>query len=115
MKYKARNVGSPANDLGDVLRGQKLRTHLRNRVEIGKALYAALAPRGSQRRPHVPMALRTTASTEMKGDRLIGVLTADAPYAIASEYGNRQRPRGDHTLRRVATLLGDTKPARRGR
>lgn len=114
MKYKAKNVGSPANDLGEVLRGQKLRIHLRNRAEIGRGLYAALAPRGSQKRPHVPMALRTSASTEMKGDRLIGVLTADAPYAIASEVGNRRRPRGDHTLRRVATLLGNTS-SRRGR
>lgn len=115
MKYKATNVGHRNNDLGDVLRGDKLRIQMLLQAEKGVVLFAALAPRGSQKRPHTPLAATARASTEFQDDRWVGVVTAGADYAIASEVGNRQRPRGAHTLRQVATLLGDTSRPRRKR
>lgn len=115
MKYRPLNVGQPAAGLGTVLAGSDLRSFMHRKAEEGVALFAAMAPRGSQKRPHVPLAATADASTEFHGDRWVGVVEAGAPYAIASEVGNRQRPRGAHTLRQVATILGDTKPARRTR
>lgn len=115
MKYKDQNVGKPTTGLGHVLAGADLKKYMHGKAEEGVALFAAMAPRGSQKRPHTPLALTASASTEFSGDRWIGVVEAGAPYAIASEVGNRRRPRGAHTLRQVATILGDTKPAKKGR
>lgn len=108
MKYKVQNVGRPGNDLSHVLTGAKLERHLHRTAEKGVALFATMAPRGSQKRPHTPLALTAEASTEFHVDRWVGVVTAGASYAIASEVGNRSRPRGAHTLARVATILGNT-------
>lgn len=115
MKYKPENVGKPTNGLGHVLAGEDLRRHMMQQAKVGVALFSAMAPRGSQKRPHTPLALTAQASTEFHEDRWVGVVTADAPYAIASEVGNRRRPRGAHTLLQVATILGDTKKPRRRR
>lgn len=112
MRYKDLNVGKPTEGLGHILAGSELKAHLKTQAEKGVALFAAMAPRGSQKRPHTPLALTAEASTEFRGDRWIGVVTAGADYAIASEVGNRRRPRGDHTLQRVATLLGNTSARR---
>lgn len=115
MKYKDQNVMSPTQGLGEVLAGSGMRSFMHRKAEEGAALFAVLAPRGSQKRPHIPLAATAEASTEFVDGRWIGVVTAGADYAIASEVGNRRRPRGANTLRQVATILGDTSPAKKGR
>lgn len=108
MKYKHTNVNSPTSGLGEVLASSDMRAYMGKKAREGAALFTAMAPRGSQKRPHVPLAATAEASTEWAGDRWVGVVTAGASYAIASEVGNRRRPRGAHTLRQVATIMGKT-------
>ena len=108
MRYRSQNVGRKDAGLGMVLAGSDMKTYMHRKAEEGVALFAALAPRGSQKRPHTPLAATATASTEFHDDRWVGVVEAGADYAIASEVGNRRRPRGAHTLRQVATIMGKT-------
>lgn len=114
MKYKDLAVGKATGGLGMVLAGSDLKRYMQRQADKGAALFTVMAPRGSQARPHTPLAATAEASTEFHKDRWVGVVTATADYAIASEVGNKRRPRGDHTLQRIATMLGNTSP-RRGR
>lgn len=104
-----------STDLAKVLTGTKLKTYMGGKAVTASYLFAMVAPRGSQRRPHTPMAETAEASTEVHNGRVMGVVTVTADYAIADEVGNRSRPRGSHSLQRVATMMGNTRAPKRGR
>ena len=104
-----------STDLAKVLTGGRLKSHMMGQAVTASALFTMIAPRGPQRPPHTPMAHTARPSTEIINGRVMGVVTVEAGYAIADEVGNRSRPRGSHTLQRVATMMGNTRAPKRGR
>ena len=78
--------------VGDMLKSKHMAARMLKRAEKVKARAETTAPRSGDTRD-TPYADRFEASTRMRADRVVGVVSNDHPAALHIELGTRDTPK----------------------